>query len=235
MIHILFIQIPGHIHSHGCAYVVMQMNIVKIKVIAKDTVEIDTRHIHSTEAQSDLVRKMRASYYLAGALLGRFGCAKVGLPGGCDLGVRPIDLHVKAFEKLGAVVDVDHGCIDAATDPARGLCGKNIYFDRCVSVGATINAIFAAVLAKGTTIIENPAREPHVVDVANFLNTCGARISGAGSDVIKIKGVKDGQIETYPAMGLSLTFDHRVVDGAPAARFLESIKHYIENPVWLVV
>ena len=173
----------------GC-FSILESIGVKIKVIAKDTVEIDTRHIHSTEAQSDLVRKMRASYYLAGALLGRFGRAKVGLPGGCDFGVRPIDLHVKAFEKLGATVDTDHGCIDATTDPERGLCGKNIYFDRCVSVGATINAIFAAVLAKGTTIIENPAREPHVVDVANFLNACGADIRGAGTAIIKINGVE---------------------------------------------
>ncbi len=173
----------------GC-FSILESIGVKITTISKDTVEIDTRHIHSTEAQSDLVRKMRASYYLAGALLGRFGRAKVGLPGGCDFGVRPIDLHVKAFEKLGAVVDTDHGCIDATTDPAHGLCGKNIYFDRCVSVGATINAIFAAVLAKGTTIIENPAREPHVVDVANFLNACGADIRGAGTSVIKINGVE---------------------------------------------
>ncbi len=161
----------------------------KITHISKDTVEIDTRPIHSTEAPLQLVQKMRASYYLAGALLGRFGRAKVGLPGGCDFGVRPIDLHVKAFEKLGATVDVENGYIDAMTDPERGLVGRNIYFD-CCSVGATINAILAAVLAKGSTILENPAREPHVVDIANFLNACGADVRGAGTTIIKINGVE---------------------------------------------
>ena len=161
----------------------------KIRAISKDAVEIDTRHIRDAEAPMDLVRKMRASYYLAGALLGRFGRAKVGLPGGCDFGVRPIDLHVKAFEKLGASVTVGHGRIEAICNPEQGLCGKNIYFD-CCSVGATINALLAAVLARGLTVIENAAREPHVVDVANFLNACGADIRGAGTNVIKIHGVE---------------------------------------------
>ncbi len=161
----------------------------KITHISADTVEIDSRCINDIEAPMELVRKMRASYYLAGALLGRFGSAKVGLPGGCDFGVRPIDLHVKAFETLGATVNVDNGYIEATTDPERGLCGKHIYFD-CCSVGATINAILAAVLAKGTTILENPAREPHVVDLANFLNACGADVRGAGTSIIKINGVE---------------------------------------------
>jgi len=161
----------------------------KIRHISADTVEIDTRDVKDIEPPMELVRKMRASYYLAGAMLGRFGSATVGLPGGCDFGVRPIDLHIKAFEKLGATVCVDRGRIEATTDPAYGLCGKNIYFD-CCSVGATINAILAAVLAKGTTILENPAREPHVVDVANFLNACGADIRGAGTTIIKINGVE---------------------------------------------
>ena len=161
----------------------------KVTHISKDTVEIDTRPIHTTEAPLKVVQKMRASYYLAGALLGRFGRAKVGLPGGCDFGVRPIDLHVKAFEKLGAAVDTEKGFIDATTDPERGLTGRNIYFD-CCSVGATINAILAAVLAKGSTVLENPAREPHVVDIANFLNACGADIRGAGTNIIKINGVE---------------------------------------------
>ena len=162
----------------------------KIKPISKDAVEIDTRHIKSgAEAPLELVSKMRASYYLAGAMLGRFKSAKVGLPGGCDFGVRPIDLHVKAFEKLGASVTVEDGYIEAVCDPEQGLHGKNIYFD-CCSVGATINALLAAVLASGQTIIENPAREPHVVDVANFLNACGADIRGAGTNIIKINGVE---------------------------------------------
>ena len=172
----------------GC-FSILESIGAKVTHIAKDTVEIDTRCIHSTEAQSDLVRKMRASYYLAGALIGGFGRAKVGLPGGCDFGVRPIDLHIKAFEKLGATVDADHGCIDATVNPEHGLCGKNIYFD-CCSVGATINAILAAVLAKGTTVLENPAREPHVVDIANFLNACGADVRGAGTNIIRINGVE---------------------------------------------
>ena len=172
----------------GC-FAILEGIGAKITHISKDTVEIDTRHIHSVEANSETVRNMRASYYLAGALLGRFGCAKIGLPGGCDFGVRPIDLHVMAFEQLGATVDADHGFIEATTDPEHGLRGRNIYFD-CCSVGATINAILAAVLAQGTTLLENAAREPHVVDLANFLNACGADVRGAGTGIIKINGVE---------------------------------------------
>ncbi len=161
----------------------------KIRVISKDAVEIDTRNLRDEEPPMEFVRKIRASYYLAGALLGRFGRARVGLPGGCDFGVRPIDLHVKAFEALGATVKVGGGCLEAVADEENGLCASSIYFD-CCSVGATINTIIAAVHAKGTTIIENAAREPHVVDVANFLNACGADIRGAGTNIIKINGVE---------------------------------------------
>ncbi|MBR6744399.1 MAG: UDP-N-acetylglucosamine 1-carboxyvinyltransferase, partial [Clostridia bacterium] len=161
----------------------------RITHVSADTVEIDTRSIRDAEAPVKLVQKMRASYYLAGAMLGRFGKAKVGLPGGCNLGERPVDLHVKAFETLGASVTLSDEYIEATVNPERGLCGKNIYFD-CCSVGATINAILAAVLAKGSTILENPAREPHVVDVANFLNACGADVRGAGTSIIKINGVE---------------------------------------------
>lgn len=161
----------------------------KIRVISKNAVEIDATQIRDAEAPMEFVRKIRASYYLVGAMLGRFGKAKVGLPGGCDFGVRPIDLHIKAFEKMGASVKVGGGCIEAETNPEKGLCGSSIYFD-CCSVGATINTLIAAVLAEGSTIIENAAREPHVVDVANFLNACGADIRGAGTSIIKIKGVK---------------------------------------------
>lgn len=159
----------------------------RIRVISKDAVEIDTRSIRDAEPPMELVRKIRASYYLAGALLGRFGRAKVGLPGGCDFGVRPIDLHVKAFEALGAEVTVGGGCLEAVAKD--GLLANSIYFD-CCSVGATINTIIAAVLAKGSTIIENAAREPHIVDLANFLNACGADIRGAGTNIIKINGVE---------------------------------------------
>ncbi len=158
-----------------------------VRMLSPGKVEIDASTIRDTEAPLELVRKIRASYYLAGAMLGRFGHVRVGLPGGCDFGVRPIDLHVKAFEKLGAKVDLGGGCIDAVAE--NGLHGADIYFDT-LSVGATINAIIAAVMAEGLTVIENPAKEPHIVDVANFLSACGADIRGAGTSVIKINGGK---------------------------------------------
>ena len=131
---------------------------------------------------------MRASYYLIGALLGRFGEAQVSMPGGCDLGVRPIDLHLKSFKALGAEIDLQGGFVYAQA-PGDRLTGATIYMDQ-VSVGATINAILASVLADGLTVIENAAKEPHIVDVANFLNSMGANIMGAGTDVIKIHGVE---------------------------------------------
>lgn len=158
-----------------------------VRILSGTKVEIDTTRVSDAEAPLELVRKLRASYYLVGALLGRFGHAKVGLPGGCDFGVRPIDLHIKAFEKLGAEVSVGGGCIE--TTAPDGVHGSSIYFD-CSSVGATINTIIAAVLADGVTVIENAAREPHIVDLANFLNACGADIRGAGTNIIKINGVK---------------------------------------------
>ncbi len=158
-----------------------------IRRLSPTTVEIDTTAIMAGSAPYDLVRKMRASYYVLGAELGRFGRASAGFPGGCDFGVRPIDQHIKGFEALGATVTVDNGRIEAVTD--GGARGGQIYFDN-TSVGATINIIIAAARAKGTTVIENAAREPHVVDLANFLNACGAKITGAGTDVIKIKGVE---------------------------------------------
>ncbi len=158
-----------------------------IRVLAPGRVEIDASTIEDREAPLSLVRKIRASYYLAGAMLGRFGRVRVGLPGGCNFGVRPIDLHVKAFETLGATVDLSGGCIDAVAED--GLRGANIYFDSC-SVGATVNALIAAVMADGLTVIENPAKEPHIVDVANFLSACGADIRGAGTSVIKVYGGK---------------------------------------------
>ena len=150
-------------------------------------VTIDTRNINSNNVPVETTRKFRASYYLLGALLGRERSAKVGIPGGCNLGARPIDLHIKAFEALGADVDVSNGNITAK---AKKLKGAPIYMD-VVSVGATINAMLCAVLADGTTIIDNAAKEPHIVDVANFLNTMGADIRGAGTDMIKVNGVKE--------------------------------------------
>ena len=161
----------------------------KIKRINKSTYEIDTRKIRPGSSPYELVRKMRASYYILGAELGRFRKAHAAYPGGCDFGVRPIDQHMKGFEALGAVIDVESAYIDAdATE--NGLRGANIYMD-CVSVGATINIMLAACRAEGTTVIDNAAREPHVVDLANFLNASGACITGAGTDVIKIKGVSE--------------------------------------------
>ncbi len=157
----------------------------KINWISNNAITIDTRTISSTTAPLDLTRKFRASYYLIGALLGRFKSVEVGMPGGCKLGARPIDQHIKGFEALGATVDVLQGKISAY---ANNLVGNSIYLD-VVSVGATINVMLASVLAKGTTVIENVAKEPHIVDVANFLNTMGADIRGAGTDVIKINGV----------------------------------------------
>ena len=160
-----------------------------IRTVNRHTVEIDSRNIHTTKTDYELSRKLRASYYLIGALLGRFGKAEVAMPGGCNFGgVRPIDQHVKGFTALGATVTVEGGFINAKTSSGR-LKGANIYLD-VVSVGATMNIMMAAVLAEGNTVIENAAKEPHIVDLANFLNSMGANIRGAGTDTIKIKGVE---------------------------------------------
>ena len=158
----------------------------KIAWLSDNSIQVDTRHIFSTTAPLDMTSKFRASYYLIGSLLSRCGKAEVGLPGGCNLGARPIDQHVKGFEALGATTTVSQGKITAE---AKKLVGTSIYMDT-VSVGATINVMLAAVLAEGITTIDNAAKEPHVVDVANFLNTMGADIRGAGTDMIKITGVK---------------------------------------------
>ena len=158
----------------------------KIDWTGKNELKIDTTNITTTQAPLDLTSKFRASYYLIGAMLGRTGEIEVGMPGGCNLGARPIDQHIKGFELLGANVKVGKGTISAK---ASCLKGAHIYMD-VVSVGATINIILASVFAKGTTTIDNAAKEPHIVDVANFLNTMGADIRGAGTDVIKINGVE---------------------------------------------
>ena len=153
----------------------------------KNEITIDTRNITTTEAPLDLTSKFRASYYIIGALLGRKGSVTVGMPGGCKLGARPIDQHIKGFEALGAEVETTQGKIVAK---AKNLVGNSIYMD-ITSVGATINIMLAAVLAEGITIIDNAAKEPHIVDVANFLNAMGADIRGAGTDTIKIIGQKE--------------------------------------------
>ena len=165
------------IRSLGC-------NVEKLD---NNTLKINAEEIKTVEACGNDVRKMRASYYFIGALLARFKEAKVELPGGCPIGVRPIDQDIKGFEALGAKVSIEHGAVNIM---AEKLIGTNIFFD-VVSVGATINLMIAATLAEGTTVLENAAREPHVVDVANFLNAMGANVKGAGTDVIRIKGVKE--------------------------------------------
>ena len=172
--------------------VLIQLEILRelgcgVRVLNKDTVEIDATTLNTSSAVSDLNRKMRASYYLIGAFLGRFGKAEVAMPGGCNFGgVRPIDQHMKGFEALGAKMEIRNGIVCA--DGSQGLRGANIYLD-VASVGATVNIMLAACLSEGQTIIENAAKEPHIVDLANFLNSMGADIMGAGTDVIKIRGV----------------------------------------------
>lgn len=161
----------------------------KIHVVNRHTMDIDCSCVRNTRASYEIMRQIRASYYVIGGLLGRFGSAQVAMPGGCDFGVRPIDQHIKGFMALGAKIDVEGGFIRAETETGR-LKGTQVYLD-VVSVGATINIMLGACRAEGTTIIENAAKEPHVVDVANFLNSMGADIMGAGTDVIKIRGVDD--------------------------------------------
>ncbi len=158
-----------------------------VRMLSHSTLEIDTSRVDVTMVPDELSRKMRASYYFIGSLLGRFGTASVAMPGGCDLGPRPIDQHLKAFTSLGAADSVDHGVINVSCD---ALKGAHIFFDT-VSVGATVNAMLAAVRAEGQTVLENVAKEPHIVDVANFLNMMGADVRGAGTDVIKIRGVRE--------------------------------------------
>lgn len=158
----------------------------KVRSIDSNTVEIDASSVSSCKAPYDLASRMRASYYLLGALLGRFNSAEVALPGGCNFGERPIDLHEKGFRALGAEVEIVRGQITAK---AAKLRGANVYLD-IASVGATINIMLAAVLAEGRTFIENAAKEPHIVDLANFLNAMGADIRGAGTDTIRIRGVE---------------------------------------------
>ena len=158
-----------------------------VRTVNRTTVDIDCSHIHNRQVPQELARKIRASYYLIGALLGRFGSAEVPPPGGCHLGDRPIDQHIKGFVAMGADVDVSCGLVRAKAKGGR-LTGSQVYLDM-VSVGATMNIMMAAALADGLTVIENAAKEPHIVDLANFLNSMGADIMGAGTDVIKIHGV----------------------------------------------
>ena len=165
----------------------------KVDRIDRHTVKICGGTIFSNEIQDDFIRRIRGSYYLIGALLGKYNKASVALPGGCNIGSRPIDQHIKGFEALGAEIKIQHGIICAKSNK---LVGSHIYLD-IASVGATINIMLAASLAEGQTIIENAAKEPHIVDAANFLNSMGANIKGAGTDVIRIKGVQKLHGSTY--------------------------------------
>ena len=165
-----------------------------VRFIDKSTIEIDSRNVNSYMITHDMTKHLRASYYFIGALLGRFGRARVAMPGGCYLGPRPIDQHIKGFEALGATISVEDNAIVEA-DSVK-LFGAPVYLD-IVSVGATVNIMLAAARAEGLTIIENAAKEPHIVDLANFLNSMGADIRGAGTDVIKIRGKENLHGCTY--------------------------------------
>ena len=207
----------------------MQVLGAQVKLINKSTVEIDPRHVNSFVVSKKMAEGMRASSYFLGALLGRMNKARVAPPGGCNFGVRPIDQHIKGFEALGAKMTIENGMVDAK---AKNLTGCSIYLD-VVSVGAAINIMLAAAKATGLTVIENAAREPHIVDLANFLNSMGANIMGAGTGVIKIHGVKHlsgssysiipDQIEagTYMAAAVAAKGDILVTNVTP--KHLESI------------
>ncbi len=185
-------NIPNITDVNTMAHILQDMG-AGVRTINSTTLEIDPRSVRTHVAPYELVRQMRASYYLLGALLGRYHHAVVGMPGGCNFGVRPIDQHLKGFMALGATYTLDGGMVDVSADE---LVGNHIYLD-VVTVGATMNIILAAVKAKGLTVIENAAREPHIVDLANFLNSMGADIRGAGTDIIKIHGVDHLHGTTY--------------------------------------
>ena len=187
-------NIPGVSDISTTLEILRQMG-AQITYLSPTTVRIDTTYIRGSSSPDELVRKMRASSYLLGAELGRFGKTKIAWPGGCDFGgCRPLDLHLKGFRALGARTDTEGGFIYAEAD--EKLVGNSVYFD-IASVGATVNMILASVYAEGTTVIDNAAREPHIVDLANFLNACGANITGAGTSVIKIRGVTSLRGCTY--------------------------------------
>lgn len=185
-------NVPSISDVNICLRILTEMG-VGVTPLGNDTYKIDPTSIKNFVVPYETARKMRASYYFLGALLGRFNKARVSMPGGCPLGARPIDQHLKAFASLGAEYNLSQGMIDLN---ASKLCGNQIFFD-VVTVGATMNAMLAAVKAEGLTVIENAAKEPHIVDLANFLNTMGANIMGAGTDVIKIRGVKKLHGATY--------------------------------------
>ena len=180
-------EVPSLDDVHTITEVLQSLGVHAEFDKAANALTVDSREIKSTEAPYELVRKMRASFLIMGPLLARLGHAKISLPGGCAIGTRPIDLHLKGFEALGAKIEIGHGYIEARAD--EGLKGARIYLD-FPSVGATENILMAASMAEGQTVLENPAQEPEIVDLANFLNVMGAKVRGAGTNVIKIEGVK---------------------------------------------
>ncbi len=185
-------NVPSISDVNICLKILSEMG-AEITAVGKDAYRIDPTTINKFCVPYELARKMRASYYFLGALLGKFGKARVPMPGGCPLGARPIDQHLKAFTAMGAKYTLTQGMIDLTAEKLRG---EQIYFD-VVTVGATMNAMLAAVKAEGLTVIENAAKEPHIVDLANFLNSMGANIMGAGTDVIKVRGVEHLHGATY--------------------------------------
>ena len=215
-------------------YEIMENMGADISYIDEKTLRVDCTNVVSYVADYDAVRRLRASYYLIGALLGRFRHARVGLPGGCSFVERPIDYHIKGFEALGAKVSIEHGIVIADAEKLEGT-DMNLDFP---SVGATVNIMLAAVLADGLTVIENAGKEPHIVDIANFLNAMGAQIKGAGTDVIKIKGVSElhggryeiipDQIEAGTFMAAAAAAGGRVTIRNVIPKHLESISAKIE-------
>ncbi|MEG2258649.1 MAG: UDP-N-acetylglucosamine 1-carboxyvinyltransferase [Oscillospiraceae bacterium] len=215
---------------------IMESIGVKINRTDSHTIEIDAANVKTCNISSELSRSMRASYYFLGVLLTRFGEAHVSLPGGCNLGARPINQHLKAFEELGCSTNVDYGMVNVLC--GGGMSGAQIFFDT-VSVGSTINAILASVKAKGQTVLENVAKEPHIVDLANFLNSMGADIRGAGTDVIKINGVSflggtrysiiPDQIEAGTYMAAAVATGGNVLIKNVTPKHLESIVSRLER------
>ncbi len=215
---------------------ILQLIGAKVEWVEKGVIVVDSSEVKAdVTIPDDMTRKLRASYYLLGALLSKYGTASVALPGGCYFGVRPIDQHIKAFEAIGAGVNIDNAIVQVS---GKELYGSSIYLD-VVSVGATINAMLAAVMATGLTVIENAAREPHIVDLANFLNSMGADVRGAGTEVIKIRGVKEMHGCTYSIIPDQIEAGTYMVAAAAAGgdvtvnnvipKHLESITNKLED------